>query len=79
MDTESRMVIIAGIGFCTGLLLGLGAGLLAAPQAGTATRRHIGEVLEDSSRQVGQWVEDAKENVNDLAKEGKKFASRLNP
>lgn len=77
MDTESRAIFLAGISFLTGLILGLGTGILLAPQAGTDTRRRIGEAMEDSSQHVGKWVENAKESVNDLTEEGKKLASRI--
>ena len=77
MDTETRTIFLAGISFLTGLILGLGTGILLAPQSGTDTRRRIGEAMEDSSQQVGKWVEDAKGRVQDLTEEGKKLASRV--
>ncbi|MDT7043775.1 YtxH domain-containing protein [Candidatus Nitronereus thalassa] len=77
MDTESRTIFLAGISFLTGLILGLGTGILLAPQAGTNTRKRIGEAMEDSSQQLGKWMVDAKERVQDLTEEGKKLASRV--
>ncbi len=77
MDSESRAIFLAGISFLTGLILGLGTGILLAPQSGTDTRRRLGEAMEDTSQQVGKWVEDAKESVQDLTDEGKKLATRI--
>lgn len=77
MDTETRGIIIAGMAFFTGLLLGLGTGILLAPQAGAETRRRVGEAVDETSNQVGEWVENAKDTVQDLSQEGKKLASRF--
>ncbi len=77
MDSEMRGIIIAGMSFMTGLLLGLGTGILLAPQTGAETRRRVGEAVDDTSKQVGKWVENAKDTVQDLSQEGTKLVSRL--
>jgi len=77
MDTESRAIFFAGIFFLTGMILGLGTGILLAPQPGNKTRRRLGQAVEERSQQVGKWVEEAKESAQDLADEGKRLASRL--
>jgi len=45
MDTEFRTIFIAGISFFCGLIVGLGTGLLLAPQAGAETRRRMSEAI----------------------------------
>ncbi len=77
MDKEMREVIIAGMSFLTGLLLGLGTGILLAPQTGKESRRRVGEAVDDTSKQMGKWVENAKDTVQDFSKEGTKLVSRL--
>ena len=60
MDEEARFLLIGSIAFATGLLVGLGTGLLVAPQSGSRTRR-----------QLGNMVEDLREDATDLAKDAR--------
>lgn len=79
MDSETRAILFAGMSFVAGLMLGMGAGVLLAPQSGEKTRRWVRETVsdavEDTSQHVGQWMEDAKDTMSDLAQQGKKFVS----
>ena len=74
MDSDdSRFVLVAGIAFLTGILLGTGLGLLIAPQSGTRTRRQLKNMVEDAGDRVTEFAEDAKETVTDMVARGKKI------
>ena len=74
MDSETRCIVVAGLTFVSGLVFGLGMGVLLAPQSGSRTRRHLRTMMEDMGERAGEWVEDAKETVNDMVDRGKKIS-----
>jgi len=74
MDDEMRCFMVAGIAFFSGLVVGLGAGLLLAPQSRSRTRRHLRTMMEDVSERAGEFVEDAKEKVENIVDRRNKFA-----
>lgn len=74
MDSETRCAIVAALTFVSGLIFGLGMGVLLAPQSGSRTRRHIRTMMEDVGERAGEWVEDAKDTVSDMVERGKKIA-----
>ncbi len=74
MDTETRGVFVAGLTFFSGLIFGLGMGVLLAPQSGSRTRRHLRTMVEDIGERAGEWVEDAKGTMNGMVDRGKTIA-----
>lgn len=76
MDTETRCLLVSGMTFLAGLMLGLSTGLLYAPQSGTRTRRRLKDMVEDANECVEDWAEDAKETMSDVVKRGKKLVER---
>ncbi len=66
MDNEARFFIIGGLAFATGLLVGVGAGLLMAPQSGARTRRQIGNLVEDIREDATNVAKDTKGAVEDV-------------
>ena len=77
MDNEARYLIIGGLAFATGLIVGLGTGLLLAPQAGARTRRQIGTVVGDLRDDATHLADDAKQAVGEVIdgviERGKRF------
>ncbi|MDT7043909.1 YtxH domain-containing protein [Candidatus Nitronereus thalassa] len=71
MDSEARCLMVAGLTFFSGLILGIGMGVLLAPQSGSRTRRHLRSMMEDMGERAGEWVDDAKETMNDMVDRGK--------
>ncbi len=63
MDNDARFLVIGGLAFATGLLVGVGTGLLIAPQAGSRTRRQIGNFVEDLREDATNIAGDAKDAV----------------
>ncbi len=76
MDSETRCVLVAGLTFFSGLIFGLGIGVLLAPQSGSRTRRHLRTMVEDVGERAGELVEDAKDTVTDIVDRGKKIAGQ---
>ncbi len=74
MDTETRCVFVAGLTFFSGLIFGLGMGVLLAPQSGSRTRRHLRTMVEDIGERAGEWVEDAKDTMNGMVDRGRTIA-----
>lgn len=78
MDDDARSLVFAGVAFLTGLVLGLSAGLLLAPQTGAQTRRRVRNAVSDFAQETAEqfdtWKDKAKETVSDLAQRGKRFA-----
>ena len=74
MDTETRCVFVAGLTFFSGLIFGLGMGVLLAPQSGSRTRRHLRTMVEDMGERAGEWVDDAKDSMNGVVDRGRKIA-----
>lgn len=54
-------VAASGVAFVTGLLVGVGAGLLLAPQSGVRTRRQLRSLVEDVSEPAWCPVLDTRE------------------
>lgn len=77
MDSETRCLVVASLTFISGLIFGLGMGVLLAPQSGNRTRRHLRTMMEDVGERANEWVEDAKETVSDMVDRGKKIARPL--
>ncbi len=74
MDTETRCAVVAGLTFFSGLIFGLGTGVLLAPQSGSRTRRHLRTMVEDMGERAGEWVDDAKDTMNGVVDRGRKIA-----
>lgn len=73
MDSDARCAVVAGLTFFSGLIFGLGVGVLLAPQSGMRTRRHLLTMVEDMSERAGEWVDDAKDSMNEMVDRGKKM------
>ncbi len=74
MDTETRCAVWAGLTFFSGLIFGLGMGVLLAPQSGSRTRRHLRTMVEDMGERATEWVEDAKGTMNGMVDRGRTIA-----
>ena len=73
MDHEPdahSMIFVSG--FLLGAIVGVGMALLAAPQAGTRTRRRIkkvaGQIRHSASDHLDDLAEDVKERVDDAVR-----------
>lgn len=77
MDDEARFLVIGGLAFATGLLVGVGTGLLLAPQSGARTRRQLSNLAEDVREEAAAAAQDTKEALHDtidgVIERGKRF------
>ncbi len=65
MDNDAKLLIIGGLAFATGLIVGVGTGLLLAPQSGVRTRRQIGGMVDDFREDATHLAEEAKQAVGE--------------
>jgi len=69
MNYDTRSIVLGSSTFMAGFLLGLGSGILLAPQSGARTRRHLRTLAED-------LAEDAKDALEELMERGKRLADK---
>lgn len=76
-DNEARFFLIGALAFATGLLVGVGAGLLMAPQSGARTRRHISGLVDELKDDAADFAKEAKDVVegalDGVIEKGKRF------
>lgn len=75
MEDNSRSIIVGTIAFFAGIIGGVSAGLLLAPQPGNRTRRQIQDMASDVQEDAVHFVKDAKDKVSDLVDRGKKYVA----
>ena len=76
MEDNTRSLLFGAIAFFAGLVVGVGIGILAAPQSGSRTRRQLQNMLLDAQEEAESLVKDTKEAVSDLVERGKKIVSK---
>lgn len=76
MESETRCLLGASISLLSGLVLGLSAGLLYAPQRGSRTRRQLKNMVEDAGERVEEWADGTTEAVSAVVKRGQRLAER---
>jgi gas vesicle protein len=65
-NDNGRSLIVGATALVTGLCVGVGTGVLFAPQSGARTRRHLKTFAED-------MVEDTAEAVDKVIERGKRL------
>ena len=61
--------------FVAGLVAGIGAGILLAPQSGARTRRQLHNLAEDLGEQTNYILDDAKTSIGKVIEHGKRLVS----
>jgi gas vesicle protein len=61
--------------FFAGLVAGIGAGILLAPQSGARTRRQLHNLAEDLGAQTSYMLGDAKTSIGKVLEHGKRLVS----
>jgi len=61
--------------FVAGLVAGIGAGILLAPQSGARTRRQLHNLAEDLGEQTNYILDDAKTSIGKVIEHGKHLVS----
>lgn len=66
---------MGGLMFLAGLTVGVGTGLLLAPESGARTRRRLRNYAEDLGDQISDIADDTKIKVGKLVDRGKELVS----
>ena len=73
MEGNNRALLFGSIAFFAGLVIGLGAGILSAPQSGERTRRQLQNIAKDAQEDAESFMKDTKETVSGWVEKGKKL------
>jgi len=71
MSEGTRCTAISTTTFFAGLLAGIGAGLLLAPQSGARTRRQLENLAKDLQEDTSHMLGDAKTSIGKVIDQGK--------
>ncbi|WP_455243943.1 YtxH domain-containing protein [Petrachloros mirabilis] len=75
MSERTDGVLMGGFMFLAGLAVGVGAGLLIAPESGARTRKRLRNYAEDLGDQITDFADDTKVKVGKMVDRGKEFVS----
>ena len=75
MEDNGRALIFGAIAFFAGAMIGLGTGMLVAPQSGDRTRRQLQSKAAEVQEEAETLVKDTKDKVSDWVEKGKKFVA----
>lgn len=75
MNNMARTIVNSGSTFLTGLLVGVGTGLMLAPYSGARTRRRLRALVEDAGERTGEVLTDASEAFRLMIKRGKRLVA----
>ena len=71
MNEETRCTGISTTTFFAGLMAGIGAGLLLAPQSGARTRRQLENLAKDLQEDTSHMLGDVKISIGKVIDQGK--------
>ncbi|MEO6308435.1 MAG: YtxH domain-containing protein [Nitrospiraceae bacterium] len=71
MIEETRCIGIGTTTFFAGLIAGIGAGLLLAPQSGARTRRQLESLAKDLQEDTSHMLGDARTSIGNVIEQGK--------
>ncbi len=71
MTEGTRCTSIGTTAFFTGLIVGVGAGLLLAPQSGARTRRQLESLAKDLEEDTSHMLGNAKTSICNVIEQGK--------
>jgi len=69
-------VLMGGFMFLAGVAVGVGTGLLIAPESGARTRRRLRDYAEDLGDQITDLADETKVKVGKFVDRGKDFVDR---
>lgn len=75
MEENNRALVFGAIAFFSGVMIGLGTGVLLAPQSGERTRRQLHNMALDAQEDAEIVVKDTKDAVSGWIEKGKKFVA----
>jgi len=75
MNEGARCTGIGTTAFFAGLVAGIGAGLLLAPQSGARTRRQLESLAKDLQEDTSHMLSDAKTSIGNMIEQGKSLVA----
>ena len=75
MTEGTRCTGIGTTAFFAGLMAGIGAGLLLAPQSGARTRRQLENLAKDLQEDTSHMLGDAKTSIGNVIEQGKSLVA----
>ena len=75
MSEKMDGVLMGGFMFLAGMAVGVGTGLLVAPESGARTRRRLREYAEDLGDQITDLADETKVKVGKFVDRGKDLVS----
>ncbi|WP_455370957.1 YtxH domain-containing protein [Petrachloros mirabilis] len=75
MSERMDGVLMGGFMFLAGMAVGVGTGLLVAPESGARTRRRLREYAEDLGDQITDLADETKVKVGKFVDRGKDLVS----
>lgn len=75
MTEGTRCTGIGTTTFFAGLVAGIGAGLLLAPQSGARTRRQLENVAKNLQEDTSHLLADTKTSLGNMIEQGKNFVA----
>jgi len=76
MSERMDGVLMGGFMFLAGVAVGVGTGLLIAPESGARTRRRLRDYAEDLGDQITDLADETKVKVGKFVDRGKDFVDR---
>ena len=73
MKLQSSTTILTGLSLFTGAVIGIGTGMLLAPQSGERTRRKIKDLVEDAGEQLEEKSTVATRSMNRMLNRTKAY------
>lgn len=75
MIEGTRCTGISITAFFAGLVAGIGAGLLLAPQSGARTRRQLENLAKDLQEDTSHMLGDARTSIGNVIEQGKSLVA----
>jgi gas vesicle protein len=75
MTNGRNVMMVAGLSFFTGCVVGGMAGLFYAPQSGARTRRQLTGLAEDVRERAGEATEQATHRIQKVVERGRSFVN----
>ena len=73
MKLQSSTTLLTGLSLFTGAVIGIGTGMLIAPQSGERTRRKIKDLVEDAGEQLEEKSTRATRSMNRMLNRTKAY------
>ncbi|MGH7774416.1 MAG: YtxH domain-containing protein [Candidatus Binatia bacterium] len=78
MNHQTGSIMFSGLAFLTGLMTGIGTGLLLAPRPGVQTRRQLRHLADDIGGAASRLAGDARQTADLFSSRGNVSSAKRN-